>query len=99
MKRWQDFLDSLSTNGGNIIALFMTTLLLLLPLALLSFYRPGAALLAVLTTTFSMFAGALVQSLRGNASRQQMMDRAASVAPNPGDVTATAAPAPEVTKS
>lgn len=98
MKRWQDFLDSISTNGGNIFALFITTCVLLIPLVLLSFFRPAAALIAVLTTTFSMFAGALVQSLRGNASRQQMLDRTAGVAPNPTAVAVAAqAEAPKET--
>jgi hypothetical protein len=90
MKRWQDFLDSISTSGGNILVLFVISIALLFALLHVIHHDTTGQTVAVISTTFSGFVGALLQSLRGNASRQQMMDRTSGVAPNPAAVAKTA---------
>lgn len=74
MRAWQAFLDSLSTKGGNILV--AAVLMLALGFALL-FHNADdyMEVRMLLISTFSGFAGALLAMLKGDASRQQMIDR------------------------
>ena len=80
MKRWQDFLDSLSTRGGNIFVL--TVIFSVMAGLVLHVLHHGSdsssPIATVLISTFSGFSGALLTMLSGNASKQQMVDRALS---------------------
>jgi drug/metabolite transporter (DMT)-like permease len=91
MKRWQDFLDSLSTSGGAVLVLFLICLSLLPVLIYFLHREPNSPATTRLTDAFVGFSGALLLALRGNASRQQMMDRASGVAPSPKAIAAEAA--------
>lgn len=82
MDRWQRFLDSLSTKGGNILV--ATFLMTVIGFGLLHVHHDPADNMEIrmlLISTFSGFAGALLAMLKGDASRQQMMDRRDSVLP------------------
>ena len=83
MKRWQDFLDSLSTSGGAALVLLIICVAMLPVLIFVLLRWPSSPIAVLMTNTFSGFTGALLLALRGNASRQQMMDRAWSAAPPP----------------
>lgn len=74
IKNWQDFLDSLATTGGNIVTLFWCSVLS----GALWFWVVHIGLAPMVTPTFGVFTGftgALLQSQKGNSSRQQMADR------------------------
>jgi len=69
MTKWQAFLNSLSTPGGNLFLLVWCVLLLLVLVVILIFAHPkDAALVTVVSTTFSGFAGALLQAFKGRSS-------------------------------
>lgn len=76
MKRWQDFLDSLSTKGGNLLVC-LVIFIILIPIVLHVFHdaTDSGQAVTVLTSTFAAFSGALLAMLNGNSSRQQMQDR------------------------
>jgi hypothetical protein len=76
MKRWQDFLDSLSTSGGAVFVLTVICVAMLPAVIFLLLRAPASPASTLITNTFIGFNGALLLALRGNASRQQMMDRA-----------------------
>jgi len=79
MKRWQDFLDSLSTVGGGIALLSVATTVLLGVLVHLLHHGDTGEIVTILTGAFSGAFSALLLALKGNSSKQQMSDRA-----NPG---------------
>jgi hypothetical protein len=88
MKRWQDFLDSLSTSGGAVLVLLLICIGLLPVLIYFLHREPNSPATTRLTDTFIGFTGALLLALRGNASKQQMADRAGigqAGAPRPPD--------------
>lgn len=75
LKRWQDFLDSLSTKGGNILVAGFV-------MAALTFamhHSHTADMFAVVRDLLVGFGGALLAMLKGDSSRQQMTDRRDSV--------------------
>lgn len=75
MKGWQDFLDSLSTKGGNIcVAVIMIT-----GLTLAMHHAHNSEMFAVVRDMLVGFAGALLAMLKGDSSKQQMVDRRDSV--------------------
>ena len=67
--KWQYFLNSLATVGGNL-ALLCVFVLLLLGLVLHVLHSANASdqVSTVIVTTFSAFSGALLQALRGRTS-------------------------------
>lgn len=75
IKRWQDFLDSLSTKGGNIFMLFVALGSLMAFLLHVSHDHSDASLVAVAHDLAVGFGGALLGGLSGSSSRQQMADR------------------------
>lgn len=76
LKGWQDFLDSLSTKGGNIFMLFSSLMVLIgLMLHLTHDATRDAAMMAAAHDMMIGFGGALLGSLSGSSSRQQMRDR------------------------
>jgi hypothetical protein len=80
-KAWQDFLDSLSTKGGNVFVLF-TALVLLMAVYIHVIHDGGDATLGpVIHDLVVGFGGALLGALSAGSSRQQMVDRTQSVAP------------------
>jgi hypothetical protein len=80
--KFQDFLDALSTKGGNILAMlviffmFLPVLGVLVWLSVLKHLDIGQ-IGTVLISTFAAYSGALLAILSGNSSRQQMLDRKA----------------------
>lgn len=74
-KAWQDFLDSLSTRGGNIFMLFCCLTILLGVMIHISHDSRDSTLMAVAHDMVVGFGGALLGSLSGGTSRQQMADR------------------------
>lgn len=81
MKRWQDFLDSLSTKGGNIMVTFVCVSSLVLIFLHVIHHGTDAADVETFKSILSGFAGALLAMLSGNSSRQQMQDRVDTVKP------------------
>ncbi len=75
MKRWQDFLDSLSTKGGNILVTFFCVSGLVFIFLHVIHHGTDAADIETFKSILSGFAGALLAMLSGNSSRQQMQDR------------------------
>lgn len=75
MKQWQDFLDSLSTRGGNIFVLSVCLFILFVIMIHVSHDSQDATLVSVSHDLVVGFGGALLGSLTGGASRQQMADR------------------------
>ena len=88
MNHWQHFLDSLSTKGGNIVVALVV--MVLLGAALLHTFHDATDSMEariLMASTFSGFAGALLAMLKGDSSRQQMIDRRESVLPAPPEKT------------
>lgn len=91
MKRWQDWLDSLSTKGGNIFIMviiffvYQPVMGVLMWMAIIHKYELGV-IGTVILTTFGNFSGALLAVLSGNSSRQQMADRVDTATPGKGNV-------------
>src|ERR1019366_3971749 len=73
-KAWQDFLDSLSTRGGNILILLLATTGLLITYFRMAKTGEGTSSETIKTLLVG-FAGALLAILSAQASRQQMEDR------------------------
>ena len=78
MKAWQDFLDSLSTKGGNILLMFMALI------GLMAFVHhigtDNHVDKSILSASHDMMVGfgaALLAVLSGSSSKQQMVDRVA----------------------
>lgn len=68
MTRWQQFLTSLSTPGGNLF-LLVTFVVLLLVLVFHILHSSGdAQVTTVILSTFSAFSGALLQAFKGRSS-------------------------------
>lgn len=82
IKNWQDFLDSLSTKGGNILMMFVSLVGLIMfahHISLESVAEPS-----IISAAHDMMVGfgaALLAVLSGSSSRQQMIDRKDSVTP------------------
>jgi len=75
MKRWQDFLDSLSTRGGNILLLILATVGLVFAYFHAIHHQMDAGSIQTVQNLLSGFAGALLALLAAQACRQQMQDR------------------------
>ncbi len=88
MKRWQDFLDSLSTKGGNIFMLFVAMTLLLIFMLHVTHDGRDSGLVSVIHDLAVGFGGALLGALAGNSSRQQMADRVETATGTKTDVSA-----------
>jgi hypothetical protein len=87
--KWQYFLNSLATVGGNLLVLVLFVLLLLgLVLYVLHDTGANAQIVTVVLSTFSGFAGALLQALRG---------RSTDTNPSTGGGTSTSSTTTEVT--
>jgi hypothetical protein len=74
-KSWQDFLDSLSTKGGNILVLFCCVMVFIGVYLHIVHDGGDAALQPVAHDLVVGFGGALLGALSAGASRQQMQDR------------------------
>lgn len=89
MKRFQDFLDSLSTRGGSILMLFISLGLLIgFVVHITHDEARDASIMAAAHDMMIGFGGALLGSLSGGSSRQQMVDRAQTA--NAGSIVARA---------
>lgn len=87
MQRWQTFLNSFNTPGGNLFLLF-GFVIGLLSLVLHLLHHPGDSNIStVLTSTFSAFAGALLKGLSG---------RTTDIPAAPGTTTTTTTQATQV---
>lgn len=75
MKRWQDFLDSLSTKGGNVFMLFTCLCFLYMVLIHVVHDQKDSMLVSVVHDMVVGFGGALLGGLSGSSSKQQMADR------------------------
>lgn len=75
MKAWQDFLDSLSTKGGNVFMMFVCLCGLYGVMIHVTHDSKDSALISVVHDMVVGFGGALLGGLSGNSSRQQMADR------------------------
>jgi len=75
VKNWQDFLDSLSTSGGNIVTLFICSALAGTLWIWMANHMKGSDLTTAAGQIFAGFTGALLQAHKGNTSKQQMIDR------------------------
>jgi hypothetical protein len=81
MQKWQLWLNSFNTPGGNLLLLFVFVVTLL-GLTLRLLYHPGdSTVTTVILTTFSGFSGALMKALSGRTS---------DVPPPPGNTSSTA---------
>jgi len=87
--KWQYFLNSLATVGGNLFVL-LTMVLILLGLVLYTLHDTNAnsQIVTVVSSTFSGFAGALLAALRG---------RSTDTNPSPGGGTSSSSTTTEVT--
>lgn len=66
MSRWQGFLDSLATKGGNTLLLVVLSLLFLAVAVVLIFkYGPTNPTVNLVSGAFTSFSGALLLSLKG----------------------------------
>jgi hypothetical protein len=81
MKNWQDFLDSLSTKGGNIAVAFVMVCTIAAIFLHVVHHAADVAVVEVFKSILTGFVGALLAMLSGNASRQQMQDRIETVLP------------------
>lgn len=95
LPKWNAFLNSLATSGGNIFALFIMSLILLsVALYLMIKFGPGAPAVITLVASFGTFTGALVGILKGS--------RVEPVPPNltstTSTTTSTIPPPPEAPK-
>lgn len=80
IKDWQDFIDSLSTSGGNIVTLFFCSVCAGVLWAWCEIHLHDADVNMGTFGVFTGFTGALLQAQKGNSSRQQMVDRTAPIA-------------------
>lgn len=72
MERWEHFLNSLATRGGNIVILLLCASgLFFAVLHVLHHAETGTEVRTVIMSTFSAFTGALLQALMGGSSRQR----------------------------
>lgn len=79
IKSWQDFLDSLSTTGGTILILlllFCGMTPLLIHVLLMPEGTENQQVTTIIVSTYTGIFSALMIGLKGNTSRQQMVDRA-----------------------
>lgn len=105
-KGWQDFLDSLSTKGGNILVLFCCVMVFIGVYLHIVHDGVDATLQPVAHDLVVGFGGALLGALSAGASRQQMQDRVDTatnkpISPatvvtelSPSHATTTVSPAP-----
>lgn len=94
IKSWQDFLDSLSTAGGNIVTLFGCS-----AAAGILWMWCAVHQSTMNTATFGVFTGftgALLQAQKGNSSRQQMIDRSSTVITEPPPTAVVVPKQPEI---
>jgi len=70
MNRWQLFLNSISTPGGNLLllAIFVSAMFTMVVHVLENPHPNGDQAVTVILSTFSAFSGALLQALRGRSS-------------------------------
>lgn len=81
MKRWQDFLDSLSTTGGGILITAMFVIVFLAVIVHVLHKQETGEIVTILTGAFGGAMSALWVALKSNSSKQQMVDRATPDAP------------------
>jgi hypothetical protein len=75
IERWQKFLDSLATKGGNLAVLcFFVIFLLLLTMWVLHRGTSTSQAATVLLATFSGFSGALLAALTGQQGGNRKTD-------------------------
>jgi hypothetical protein len=75
MEKWQKFLDSIATKGGNLLLLgSFVMFLLLLVIWILITNHTDAQVVTVILSTFSGFAGALLAALTGQQGGQRKTD-------------------------
>ena len=86
MTRWQQFLDSLASKGGNlfVLVLFVSSLLLLTLHVFHRGYDPNSQAVTVILSTFSSFSGALLAALTGQMGGQRRNDGNGSAPPANG---------------
>jgi hypothetical protein len=89
MAKWQLFLNSLSTPGGNLLLLVVFVASLLGLVLHVLHHGDEGQVQTVILTTFSGFSGALLQALRGRSSD----------IPTPTGVTTTTSTATASTKT
>lgn len=68
MQRWQTFLNSFNTPGGNLMLLFVFVIGMLILVVYLLHHPGDANITTVITTTFAGFSGALLKGLSGRTS-------------------------------
>lgn len=68
MAKWQTFLNSLSTPGGNLLLLCIFVASLLTLVIHVLHHGDNGQVATVILSTFSGFSGALLQALRGRTS-------------------------------
>jgi hypothetical protein len=79
MEKWQKFLDSIATKGGNLLLLgSFVMFLLLLVIWILITNHTDAQVVTVILSTFSGFAGALLAALTGQQGGQRKTDTTAN---------------------
>ena len=90
MKRWQDFLDSLSTAGGNIFICSIGLTAACIYYLHILHHAPDAASIENAKALVIGFSAALFAMLKGNSSRQQMSDRTEAAVASPKTTVASA---------
>lgn len=75
MKRWQDFLDSLSTTGGGIAILSLLSFIFMIVLTRIMRHGSSGEIVTIVSSAFTGAFSALLVALKGNSSKQQMQDR------------------------
>jgi hypothetical protein len=68
MNKWQSFLNSISTPGGNLLILSLFVIALLCVVIAEIHHGDEGQVQTVVLSTFSGFAGALLQALRGRTT-------------------------------
>jgi hypothetical protein len=81
MQKWQSFLNSIATPGGNLLVLCIFVVALLVVMIFEIHHSDEGQVQTVVVATFSGFSGALLQALRG---------RTTDVPAPPGSTSSTA---------
>lgn len=75
VKDWQDWLDSLSTKGGNILLMFLSVIALMFFMLHVVHDQSDQSLISAAHDMLVGFGAALLAVLSGSSSKQQMTDR------------------------
>jgi hypothetical protein len=97
VEKWQKFLDSIATKGGNLLILAVFVMFFFVSLFvmwMLKLDTGQSQVVTVITATFSGFSGALLTALTGRQPDQRKTDTGTAAPPPPPPI----APAPAINR-